>query len=603
MKESYGKGLASHPDPESCGGSRKTVAEALTGAHAGRTLSCEIKEFRVPTLLIEAEGDTDRGAIASLESDPAQSENPGTHGNFLRENRETPQTPTLGFRAGRSEKAVSPTSDMHVGGESDNRIVPAKYPNKDSHLSAEDMEGRRLTKENGIQVDMCRTQGRESMSQGLDGVREVARRRKTERFTALLHHVTKGLLRDSYLALKRKAAPGIDGVTWEQYGIDLEVRLTDLHKRIHQGSYRAQPSKRIYIPKGDGRQRPIGIAVLEDKVVQQAVVTILNHIYEEDFLGFSYGSRPERGAHDALDALATGLERKQVNWVLDADIQGFFDHIDHAWMLKFLEHRIADRRFLRLIQKWLKAGISEDGTWSEVKVGSPQGAVVSPLLANIYLHYVLDLWVHLWRKKQAVGDVIFVRYMDDFVVGFQNRTEAERFREILRERLLKFGLELHPDKTRLIEFGRFAEFNRKQRGEGKPETFDFLGFTHICGKTRKLKLFTVIRKTMSKRLSAKLHNVKMQLRLRMHESIEWLGAWLKSVVQGYFNYHAVPGNFDSLKAFRTQLIRHWFRILQRRSQRHRLNWARFRLIVDLWIPKAKILHPYPSQRFFANHPR
>ena len=333
------------------------------------------------------------------------------------------------------------------------------------------------------------------------------------------------------------------------------------------------------------------------------VVTVLNCIYEEDFLGFSYGFRPGRSQHDALDALSVGLTRKKVNWVLDADIRGFFDNIDHEWMLKFLQHRIADRRILRLIRKWLKAGVSEEGTWSETKVGTPQGAVISPLLANIYLHYVLDLWAHRWREQQASGDVILVRYADDFVMGFQQRAEAQRFLEALRERLRKFGLELHSEKTRLIEFGRFAASNRKQRGEGKPETFNFLGFTHICGQTRKTGHFIVRRKSMGKRLRAKLLEVKEQLRRRLDQPLAATGAWLRSVVQGYFNYHAVPLNSGSLETFRQQVVRAWHQAINRRSQRARMTWTRFVSLVDRWLPRPRILHPYPDVRFAATHPR
>jgi len=434
-------------------------------------------------------------------------------------------------------------------------------------------------------------------------VREAARREKKQKFTALLHQVTVGLLRDSYYSLKRQAAPGVDGVTWQQYGEGVEQRLQDLHDRVHRGAYRAQPSKRTYVLKDDGRQRPLGIAALEDKVVQQAVVTVLNQIYEEDFLGFSYGFRPGRKQHDALGALAVGLRRRRVNWVLDLDVRGFFDNVSHEWLVKFVEHRIADRRILRLIQKWLKAGVSEDGEWTETNVGTPQGAVASPLLANIYLHYVFDLRAQQWRRKVAQGDMIVVRYADDAVLGFERRQEAEAFLEQLRERMRKFGLELHPEKTRLIEFGRFAEDNRKRRGEGKPETFDFLGFTHICGKTRKGNWFTVRRQTVKKRLRRKLQEVGQELRRRWHERIAETGPWLRSVVQGYFNYHAVPGNFAALQTFRREVARRWLQALRRRSQRHRLPWARFGSIVDRFLPLPRILHPEPGVRFDATHPR
>lgn len=498
---------------------------------------------------------------------------------------------------------MSHTSNMHVAGESDAGIVPRKGPNSEGRPEEEGPEGRPATRENTGEFAATRTQSRSIASRGLDGVREAARKDKKVRFTALLHHVTVDLLRGSYYELQRQAAPGVDGVTWQQYGTELEARLRDLHDRVQRGAYRAQPSKRAYIPKGDGRQRPLGIASLEDKIVQQALVRVLNCIYEEDFLGFSYGFRPQRGPHDALDALTVGLTRKKVNWVLDADIRGFFDNLDQEWMLKFVQHRIGDRRVLRLIGKWLRAGVSEEGTWSETKVGTPQGAVISPLLANIYLHYVLDLWAQRWRAQQASGEMILVRYADDFVMGFQQRADAERFLAELGERLRKFGLELHSEKTRLIEFGRFAASNRKQRGEGKPETFNFLGFTHICGRTRKTGQFIVRRKSIGKRLRAKLQAVKEQLRRRWHEPVAATGAWLRSVVQGYFNYHAVPRNYGSLAAFRREVARAWHAALQRRSQRARVRWDWFASLVARWLPRPRILHPYPNVRFDAMHPR
>jgi len=390
-------------------------------------------------------------------------------------------------------------------------------------------------------------------------------------------------------------------VTWHEYEIGLEDRLADLHSRVHRGKYRAQPSRRVYIPKADGRQRPLGIAALEDKVVQQAVVAILNEIYEVDFRGFSYGFRPGRNPHQALDALSVGLHRKRVNWVLDADIRGFYDHVNHEWMLKFLQHRVADPRIVRLIQKWLKAGVSEDGQWSETKVGTPQGAVVSPLLSNVYLHYVIDLWVEAWRKKVAKGDVIVVRYADDLVVGFERRAEAERFLEEFRERLAKFGLELNAGKTRLIEFGRFAVPSRKQRGEGKPETFTFLGFTHYCGKRRKDGAFIVGRETAKKRMMAKILAIKLELKHRRHEPIPSVGAWLRKVTLGYYQYHAVHGNLPRLSLFRWRLG--WLWSLSRRSQRGRISMDRLFRLMDKWISVPRALHPYPMQRFDATHPR
>jgi group II intron reverse transcriptase/maturase len=432
-------------------------------------------------------------------------------------------------------------------------------------------------------------------------VRKAAKEHQEMKFTALLHHLTVGLLQESFYALKRKAAPGVDGTTWQEYETGLEGRLVDLHSRVHRGAYRAKPSRRVYIPKADGRQRPLGVAALEDKIVQPAVVTILNAIYEEDFLGFSYGFRPGRSQHQALDALSYALTQKRVNYVLDADIRGFFDAISHSWMLKFVQHRVADRRILRLIQKWLKAGVMEEGEWSETERGTPQGAVISPLLANIYLHYVFDLWVNAWRKKHARGDVIVVRYADDTVLGFQSQTEADRFLEDFRERLGKFGLELHPEKTRRIEFGRYAELNRKRRGEGKPETFDFLGFTHISGKNRN-GYFTVKRQTIRKRLRGKLQEIKQQLRRRRHDPVAQTGEWLRSVVQGYFNYHAVPGNLDSLGTFRVRLLRLRRTQLLHRSQRHRPIWDRLARLAARWLPLPRVLHPWPTQRFAATHP-
>jgi len=603
MKESYGKDPASHPDPESCVGDREGAGEALTGAHAGQPSSCEIRSSGVPTPLSEAEGHTEGGAIGKPSSDPAQSETLRTRGNSSHGKREIPRVPA-GGKAGRSEKVYDRTSGMHARGKSDGRVVLKKPPNRGGPGPAtEAVEGRRPTEGSTKQAAACRTQSRLDALIALDRVREAARRDRRAQFTALLHHVTVERLEEGYYALKREAAPGVDGVTWEQYETDREDRLGDLHRRIHTGTYRAQPSRRVFIPKADGRQRPLGIAALEDKIVQQAVVRVLNQIYEVDFLGFSYGFRPSRGQHDALDALWVGLMGKKVNWVLDADIRGFFDNIDHGWLRKFLEHRIADRRILGLIQQWLRAGVTEGGQWTKTEVGTPQGAVASPLLANVFLHYVFDLWVQQWRTKSATGDLIVVRYADDFVVGFQHRGDAERFLRELGERFEKFGLSLHPDKTRLIEFGRFAAANRQKRGERKPETFTFLGFTHICGRKHWSGGFIVKRETATKRLRAKLSEVKQELALRRHEPIAKQGKWLRGVVRGYFNYHGVPGNMAALEAFRTETVRGWLRALRRRSQRRRLKWARFRQHVDRWLPHPKILHPYPNERFFAKHPK
>jgi group II intron reverse transcriptase/maturase len=438
----------------------------------------------------------------------------------------------------------------------------------------------------------------------LERIREAAKKDGKARFTALLHHVTPELLAESYSELNPKATPGVDQMTWDEYGCGLAERVEDLHGRVHRGAYRAQPSRRVWIPKADGRQRPIGIAALEDKIVQYAVGKVLEQIYEADFLGFSYGFRPGRSQHDALDALYIGITERKVNWVLDADIRGFFDAIDHAWLVKFLEHRIADRRIIHLIQKWLTAGVSEDGTWSETTVGTPQGSVISPLLANVFLHYALDLWVQQWRTRRARGEVIIVRYADDFVLGFQHRDDAQCCLRELRERLRKFGLELHPEKTRLIEFGRFAAMNRQRRKQGRPETFDFLGFTHYCGTTRG-GAFALKRKSIAKRMAAKLQKVKKELREQMHATIREQGRWLGSVVRGWFQYHAVPSNRSRLDRFRKEVLRLWLRTLRRRSQkaRQKRTWDRVARKGRLWLPPPRILHPYPSERFYVTHPR
>ena len=418
-----------------------------------------------------------------------------------------------------------------------------------------------------------------------------------------MHHITEDLLRTAYITLNRSAAAGVDDVTWREYGKKLQEHLPALHERVQSGKYRAMPSKRIWIPKPDGRKRPIGIAVLEDKIVQQAVAMVLNQIFEVDFLGFSYGFRPKRNPHNALDAVWVGIEKRKVNWVLDADIKGFFDAISHEWLLKFLEHRIADQRLLRLCRKWLRAGVSEAGQWSKTDVGTPQGAVISPVLANLYLHHVLDLWTDAWRKT-ARGDVIIVRYADDFVMGFQYRNEADLFLQQLQERMAKFGLELHQEKTRLIEFGRFAAANRSKRGEGKPETFDFLGFTHICAKTKRGNRFTIRRKTIAKRLRAKVKKMKEGIRLRMHDPIPEQGQWLRAVVLGHLNYYAVPGNKQSTDAFRTAAMREWLHALRRRSQKARsLTWKRFQRLVRTWLPTSRVRHPYPTQRLRVANPR
>ena len=498
---------------------------------------------------------------------------------------------------------------MNGGGQSDSPVVPAKPANKPARGDAAHTQAEaELVEERGLAKGNTASAARSGHGAGtrapgaLDRVRQVAERDKDVRFTALLHHVDVEALAAAFWRLSRQAAPGEDGVRWKDYGQDLEANLQDLHGRIHRGAYRPKPSRRVFIPKADGRQRPLGIATTEDKIVQSAVVEVLNAIYETDFIGFSYGFRPERSQHDALDALTTGLLRKKVNWVLDADVRDFFTSLDHDWLEKFLEHRIGDKRVLRLIQRWLKAGVIEDGSWAESEAGTPQGATVSPLLANVYLHYVFDQWAERWRRRQARGDMVVVRYADDFAVGFEHREDAERFLAELSERFAKFGLELKAEKTRLIEFGRFAASNRAARGLGKPETFDFLGFTHISGTTRSGR-FMVKRVTIAKRMRAKLKEVKTELMRRMHLPIPELGRWLGSVVRGHFAYYAVPGNLDAVKAFANQVHYLWHRALRRRSQRGVVTWERMRRLIDQWLPKPRTLHPFPEKRFDARHPR
>jgi group II intron reverse transcriptase/maturase len=487
---------------------------------------------------------------------------------------------------------------MHDRGKSDSPVVPAKPPNNATVVAAEVVEGRGLAKGNTASKTRPGRSAGVSAPSALDRVRRVARQDKDARFTALLHHVTIDRLRAAYGALSPRAAAGVDGVTWQTYGQQLEANLHDLHARLHRGAFRAKPSRRSYIPKTDGRLRPLGIAALEDKIVQRAVVEVLAAVYEPDFLGFSYGFRPGRSPHHALDALAAAILRRRVNWVLDADIRDFFTSLDHGWLARFLEHRIADRRVLRLIQKWLSAGVIENGAWTQSDQGAPQGASASPLLANVYLHYVLDLWAQRWRRRNARGDMVIVRFADDFIVGFEHRDDAERFHADLRERFAGFALELNADKTRLIEFGRFAALDRRRRGLGKPETFDFLGFTHICAKTRNGR-FTLKRVTIAKRMRAKLRELKLALMQRRHLPIPEQGRWLASVVRGHLAYYAVPGNSDAIIAFRTQVTRHWCWALRRRSQRSRLDWKRMQRLATRWLPPARIQHPYPDARFDA----
>jgi RNA-directed DNA polymerase len=485
---------------------------------------------------------------------------------------------------------------MHGGRKSDTSIVPGKPPNKAAGPAAEAVEGRGVAKGNLGERNADRTQSRADALSALNRVRQAARRDRKLRFTALLHHAYAiDRLRAAYYALKREAVAGVDGETWRHYGEQLEANLADLCERLKRGAYRAKPARRAYIAKADGRQRPLGVPALEDKVVQRAVVEVLNAIYEQDFLGFSYGFRPRRSPHHALNALAVAIQTRRVNWVLDADIRSFFDTLDHGWLVKFVEHRVADRRVVRLIQKWLNAGVLEDGRRTQSEVGTVQGGSVSPLLANIYLHYVFDLWVRQWRKKQVHGEVIVVRFADDFVVGFEHRREAEQFREALQQRFAQFGLELHPEKTRLIEFGRWAVRDRKRRGEGKPETFNFLGFTHSCSKTKKGR-FVVLRQTMRKRMQAKLQELKVKLRQRMHTPVPEQGKYLRAVLLGHLRYYGVPRNGPALWAFSRAVGRLWWQTLQRRSQRRHLSWERMSRRTQRYLPAVRICHPYPTLR-------
>jgi len=535
--------------------------------------------------------------------DPAQSETLSMLGSDLHGSWEISSVPEPQGTGG-TGKAQSHNPVAYAGEKSDTPVVPKKPPNNGSGQSgdpAEVVEGRGVAKGNVTENPTPRTPSRDKrVSMGLEGVRIAARQDKTVRFTALLHHITPQLLAESFYALSHDAAAGVDSVTWRDYEEGLYERVGSLHREIHTGAYRAKPSRRVLIPKADGKERALGIASIEDKVVQQAVVTVLNTIYEEDFLGFSYGFRQGRSQHQALDALMVGIKSRKVNSILDADIAAFFDEIDHDWMLKFLEHRIADQRLLRLIVKWLKAGVIEDGRRVGATKGTPQGAVISPLLANIYLHYALDLWAQQWRGRHARGKVTIVRYADDSVIGFEKADDARRFLAAMQERMGKFGLTLNAKKTRLIEFGRFAANNRKRRGQGKPETFDFLGFTHCCSTTRE-GLFQVRRLTVKKRMRAKIAEIRVELMRRRHQPIAIVGKWLKRVVQGYLNYHAVPGNLFRLGTMCKDINRAWRHSLMRRSQRPRMPWSRFSRIAKRFIPPIRNLHPYPEERFYASH--
>lgn len=487
---------------------------------------------------------------------------------------------------------------MNDDGESDSCIVPTKSANKAvPETDAEQMEGRRLVKGNAKEGSMSQTQGwKQDMQETLNRIRQAVRREPKQKLTSLYHHVYQiDNLRTAYYGLNKNAAAGIDEETWQDYKEELEGNLENLSGILRRGGYRAKAVKRVYIPKADGRKRGLGIPALEDKIVQSVVAQILTAIWEPEFKGFSYGFRPGRSAHDALDALAVGIQQRPVNWVLDADIRAYFDTISHEWLIEMIEHRIGDNRITRLIQKWLRAGIMEEGQWRRNEEGTPQGGLVSPVLANIYLHYVFDLWAQQWREREARGAVIIVRYADDFVVGFEHRADAERFRGELSARLGKFKLELHEEKTRLIEFGRRAAQDRRKRGERKPETFNFLGFTHISGETRGGK-FTVIRKTIRKRMQAKLKELKQEFRQRMHDNPREQGEWVSAVLRGHYQYYGVPCNSESMWTFAFHVTELWHKTLRRRSQKSRVTWERFTRTYKSWIPNPRICHPYPWDR-------
>ena len=608
MKELYRKDPASHSGPESCDADREDCSEALTGEDAGEVLSHEIRKPVMPTPLSEAEGnspqiDKARDVGKRRGRRPSACEETSWNGTGRSQHSaERDGEPQRAEKIARSEPA------MDGVGKSEQAIVSQKQSNEPD-ISEVDLWGsgketaerRACVKRNSDEQSMSRTQSRKhDMSQALERVRQRAKQDRKVRFTALLHHLSIEALRAAFQRLKVQAAAGADGLSWKTYSAELEDNLRRLHQRLQRGSYRPVPARRVYIPKADGRQRPLGIAALEDKILQSALCEVLNAIYETDFVGFSYGFRPGRNQHQALDAIVVGIRYKKVNWVLDADIRGYFDTIDHQWLQRFLQHRIGDQRVMRLIGKWLKAGVMEEGEWKASEEGTPQGATISPLLANIYLHYVFDLWMEQWRKRHARGEVMVVRYADDFIIGFQDQRDAQRFRVDLKERMEKFALSLNEGKTRLIEFGRYANERRKKRNEGKALTFDFLGFTHICSKASTGKL-QILRRTIRKRRNAKLQAISEQLRYRREEPIAEQGAWLHRVLDGYYRYHAVHGNLRVLGAIRTEIAQRWYRSLRRRSHKRKLTWKKMHLHVTRWLPQPKVLHPWPEERFFARH--
>lgn len=588
--------MARHLGPESCAGHREVPGEVLTGETDRPAIEPRNHQSGVPTLLSDAEGNTRHGDNRKSCRDSTRSETLSMPGSQLHGSWE------VSFVSGADKpdgagKATSRKSAVYADEKSDNSVVPRKSSNN-GPCPAETMEGRGLAKGNREPSSALRTQSRAGALSGLPAIRRAARQDRRARFTALLHHITVQLLRESFYALKRDAASGVDGVSWRDYEQELLPKLRALHQRIHTGSYRSRPVRRVWIPKADGSERPLGVTAVEDKIVQAAVVKVLESIYEEDFLGFSYGFRPGRGQHDALDALSVGIQSRRIRWVLDVDIRAFFDTIDHDWLMCFLQQRIADRRILGLIARWLRTGVMEDGRRIPARQGTPQGAPISPLLANIYLHYVMDLWVRQWRRRYARSDMIMVRYADDSVLGFESRGEAQRFHQALERRFADFGLTLHSGKTRLLRFGWFAVEDRRKRGEGKPESFDFLGFTHYCSRGRN-GWFEVGRRTIKKRMVATLKELRETLHRRRHEPIQALGRWLSRVYRGHCNYFHVPGNSRQVEAFRREAIGAWRHALMRRSQRHRLTWERMKVLAKAFLPYPRQLsmHPYPVVRF------
>ena len=453
-------------------------------------------------------------------------------------------------------------------------------------------EGRPRPERSPGETQQDRAQNRNSLPGRLAWVKEAAERSRQTRFTTLLHHIDEEALARAFARLKRRAAPGVDGMTVADYEQGLAERLRELCERVQSGRYRPLPVRRTYIPKADGGQRPLGVPALEDKIVQGAVAEMLSAIYEADFLDCSYGFRPGRSAHQALRAVHDAIMTERVNWVLEADIRKFFDSVDHQWLSRMLAQRIADPRILRLISLWLRAGILEEAVFSDTVEGTPQGAGISPLLANIFLHYALDLWVAQWSRQRATGRMRLVRYADDFIVTFERRAEAQAMAAALADRLAKFGLRLHEGKTRLIEFGRFAEADRRQRGETRPATFDFLGFTHYCGKTRDGRFIAKCR-TQRQRKIRKLKELRQEMRRRMHRPLGEQQQWLSSVLRGHYAYYGITGNYRSLAVFFGQVLEGWIRALRRRGQRPHMPWERFHRILEAFpLPEPRIVHDW-----------